>query len=189
MPIEEAVESAIFLRDENYPEYRYKGELLFPFASTQIGFHCVIIGMRESPVVFLSHEDSSDEIVYDSITAMMRSFAINLESGAYYTEVEGEDEGVIVEDENKVAITLRNENPNTLETIIEELVNLETLSKRDIDELMAYGRADGVFNAASRYRDTRFIDPLQRLLDKNDYYKNSLLQGEIIRTLGKIITL
>ena len=29
-------------------------------------------------------------IVYDNITSMMRSFAINLESGSYYIQAEGE---------------------------------------------------------------------------------------------------
>ncbi len=186
MPLEEAKNEAIFLSNQSEPEYRYKGKLLFPFTTSDIGYHCVVIGQKESPVVFFGHESSSDEIVYDSVTTMMKSFALNLESGAYYVKQEGEFKGFIVEDEDKVARTLCIENPNTIKVIIQELENLETLSKEDMDEAMAYGKTDGVFYAARRYRDKKFVPPLQNLLVKNNYYKNSLLEVKIFKTLEKI---
>jgi hypothetical protein len=169
LPLDEAIEETVDLYRLDF--FKYKCKSLFPFARTRgNGYSCVLMGQSDSLVVFMDAKDlTGGEPAYDNIISMMQSIAINYESGAYYIG----DNGFILENEGMVARTLRNENPNTIDAILRELERLAALSNNEMKEEVTIG----IFNAAHRYRDERFIDPLREILSNGDYIKGSWLRN------------
>jgi hypothetical protein len=165
--------------------YKYKNQLVFPFARNDYEYTCVLAGQKESIVVHLDYEDpGGQEPIYDNITSMLRTTAINFESGAYFIQTQGEYKGKVDQDDDKVANILRNENPIIIETVIEELKHFASLSPEEIIDLISFENAGGIIRCAERYRDPKFIEPLRNLLTKRD--QHSLMESITNRALSKI---
>jgi hypothetical protein len=97
---------------------------------------------------------------------MLRTVAINFESGAYSIQTEGEYKGLVDQDDDKVANILRSENPIIIGTVIEELKYFATLPPNDLGDLMSFGNASGIIDCIKRYKDPKFIRPLNSLIDQ-----------------------